>query len=716
MRQTTVLGLVACLLAAASMVAVQASRLGHSASTSPALSELLGAPQPGAPLTRQPAKGVSVRIGRSRLEVAGPSMSVSLGTVGIGTARWARYSHGAARRTSFGRESVVVAAGKTEQYLTVDRRQGAKTWQWRLGSSGATPRVGADGAVGFVANHTLSAMHIEPVAILDASGATITPRGLRWSVSHDHAGWLLKLRLDDSKLAAPYVIDPAITLRGATASNSGGATATSLVYNVPAGVALNDLMVAQVTLRGGTNNTLAAPACACWTLIRRDDATTNLTQALYYHVATGAEPASYTWTLSTAAQRYTGGIIVYTGVNNASPVDVTSGAVDTSAGSANVQAPSVTTTLANDQILGLFGIRSNSTFTPPGGMTERWDTVGGGVSPASESADVSQAAIGASGAKTAVATTAADWVGQLVALKLDTGAPSNVISLSSVAPAGSAFLSGTTVYYRGSSAGSFQITNGVTDAGSGPASSAFPALGGTTTGWAHTNQTVSTPAGGPYVSTNSFAWNAGTVSSPTEGVQAADNAANTATTTLTFTNDSTNPTGSVTAPAASANVRGNAVTVSSDSADRGSGVASAQFQRSPAGAGVWTTISTDNSSPYSVAWDTTAVADGLYDLRVITTDNVGNTFTSALVTNVRVDNTNPTGSVTAPASAAIVRGNAVTVSSNSADGGSGVASADFQRSPRAPASGPRSRPTSRARIQFPGTPRQWPTASTTCAS
>src|SRR2546423_10112766 len=53
----------------------------------------------------------------------------------------------------------------------------------------------------------------------------------------------------------------------------------------------------------------------------------------------------------------------------------------------------------------------------------------------------------------------------------------------------------------------------------------------------------------------------------------------------------------------------------------------------------------DTTSPYSVSWDTTGLSDGLYDLRVVTTDNVGNTFTSALVTNVRVDNTIPTNSL-----------------------------------------------------------------------
>src|SRR5438105_3240435 len=84
------------------------------------------------------------------------------------------------------------------------------------------------------------------------------------------------------------------------------------------------------------------------------------------------------------------------------------------------------------------------------------------------------------------------------------------------------------------------------------------------------------------------------------------------------------PVASFAAPAANAIVRG-AVTVSSDSADADSGVASARFQHSPAGAGTWTTIGVpDTTAPYAVAWDTTGVVDGLYDLRVTTVDNVGN--------------------------------------------------------------------------------------------
>ena len=167
-------------------------------------------------------------------------------------------------------------------------------------------------------------------------------------------------------------------------------------------------------------------------------------------------------------------------------------------------------------------------------------------------------------------------------VRVDNTLPTNALTISSSTPVGATYKNGNTIYYRGAAAGNLQLQNAVADAGSGPASSIFPALGGTLGSWTHTTQTVNTPAGGPYVTTNNFAWNAGEANSPTESVTSTDVVGNnSAATVLTFTNDSTNPTGSITAPAASANVRGNAVTVSSNSADGGSGVASAQFQRSP---------------------------------------------------------------------------------------------------------------------------------------
>ena len=97
----------------------------------------------------------------------------------------------------------------------------------------------------------------------------------------------------------------------------------------------------------------------------------------------------------------------------------------------------------------------------------------------------------------------------------------------------------------------------------------------------------------------------------------------------------------------------------------------------------------DTTSPYTASWVTTGVSDGLYDLQVITTDKSGNTFTSALITNVRVDNTAPGVSavVTNGAPSAFQSGTKIYFKSNIAgsfglvatvtDSGSGAASATF---------------------------------------
>jgi hypothetical protein len=113
---------------------------------------------------------------------------------------------------------------------------------------------------------------------------------------------------------------------------------------------------------------------------------------------------------------------------------------------------------------------------------------------------------------------------------------------------GASMLTGTIVYYKGATAGSFTITNAVTNTTGGAASSSFPALGGTATGWSHTASVVSTPSGGPYVS-NTFSWTAGTSSSPTEAITGTDGAGDTVVTALAFVNDSTAPSPTIASPA-----------------------------------------------------------------------------------------------------------------------------------------------------------------------
>jgi hypothetical protein len=137
------------------------------------------------------------------------------------------------------------------------------------------------------------------------------------------------------------------------------------------------------------------------------------------------------------------------------------------------------------------------------------------------------------------------------------------------------------------------------------------------------------------------------------------------------------PTVSVTAPAGPAQ-RGT-VTVVASATDAGSGIASVRLQRSPAGQATWSDICTDALAPFSCALNTTALAEGRYDLRAIALDRAGNSATSAIVADVLVDNNAPTVTLDDPGS--YVRAT-ITLTATAADGtGAGVASVKLQSAP-----------------------------------
>lgn len=92
------------------------------------------------------------------------------------------------------------------------------------------------------------------------------------------------------------------------------------------------------------------------------------------------------------------------------------------------------------------------------------------------------------------------------------------------------------------------------------------------------------------------------------------------------------------------------------SAAAGSGITSVRIQRAPRGGSTWTDLCTATTAPYTCGWDTTAVADGSYDLRAVLLDKAGRTTTSAVVTARIVDNS-------------LVRGVDVQASNGSGTGG-----------------------------------------------
>lgn len=220
------------------------------------------------------------------------------------------------------------------------------------------------------------------------------------------------------------------------AASANGANDTSLQLFVNASGQANDLLIAQVSLRGGGCNAITSVP-AGWTLVRCDASGTNLMQAMYWKVATAADIAqSFAWGFS-ATRRAAGGITIYRGVNTTAPIDTHSGQANASSTTATV--PAVTTTLANDMLVAM--IAADKALPPligtPGGMTQRYviDSQGGNNGVSAEVADVVQAVAGYSGNKLATIITAQVSIGQMVALKAGVSASLHHLQIESPSPA-----------------------------------------------------------------------------------------------------------------------------------------------------------------------------------------------------------------------------------------------------------------------------------------
>ena len=160
----------------------------------------------------------------------------------------------------------------------------------------------------------------------------------------------------------------------------------NLTVNVPAGTAANDVMIASITVRpcstaSGNPCTSTVTAPAGWTLQSSVDQTTGGGTGgfghllrVYSRVASGAEPANYTWTLGGTPVHAgaAGGIAGFSGVNTSSPVVVQAGQPTASA--FTHAAPAIDTGgVTNTMLVSTHTANSSGTWTPPpesGGMTE----------------------------------------------------------------------------------------------------------------------------------------------------------------------------------------------------------------------------------------------------------------------------------------------------------------------------------------------------------
>ena len=199
---------------------------------------------------------------------------------------------------------------------------------------------------------------------------------------------------------------------------STGSTSSSnnqLNLNAPANLAANDVLIAQIAVRGGTSTTITPPAG--WTLVRLDNQSTTIGQGIYSHAVIDptSEPNSYTWAFSSSTNA-AGGIIAYYGVSNVTPVDASNGQGNVS--STNITTPSLVVPAGDngDLLVSLFSIASATSITLPPPVLPRWSLSASSGGVAIAMADLLLNSAGTVGGQTATAGTSSANIGALIAL------------------------------------------------------------------------------------------------------------------------------------------------------------------------------------------------------------------------------------------------------------------------------------------------------------
>ncbi len=196
---------------------------------------------------------------------------------------------------------------------------------------------------------------------------------------------------------ASYTWKTGLFFRTAGTTKTTG-TVTTLPLAVPSGIVAGDVMVAIIaTSDNGGGHIPSAPASG-WTQIQAF--TSGLGgYAAYWHLATGSEPASYTFS-NLSGTALVGAMDVYGGENTGAPIQIS--AKSTGGGflspTPNPVAPSVTTTTANGLVIVATGYGwGGNPDTAPAAITDRGSisATSGLTSVTGDGGDFAQAIAGA---------------------------------------------------------------------------------------------------------------------------------------------------------------------------------------------------------------------------------------------------------------------------------------------------------------------------------
>lgn len=188
---------------------------------------------------------------------------------------------------------------------------------------------------------------------------------------------------------------------------SGNTVSVSVTY--PASINAGDLLV-YFWAQGNTATTQSAEPSGI-TQVGSEITNGDRRYRIYYRVADGTETGSITWTVS-ASVRQTACILHYSGTH-ATPLDV-AGTPNTTASATTINAPSVTTTAANDLVVRIASLSAAGGSITGVPATSRVNFNDGAVVTAL--ADENVASAGATGTAAFSGSTGA-WIGQTVAFK-----------------------------------------------------------------------------------------------------------------------------------------------------------------------------------------------------------------------------------------------------------------------------------------------------------
>jgi hypothetical protein len=200
---------------------------------------------------------------------------------------------------------------------------------------------------------------------------------------------------------------------GFRSASSATSTSKSLAIARPSGVMAGDVLIAVIDVRANARQKLAAPAG--WSLVRQDEFRRSLLKAVFLRVATASEPATYTFG-SSRAEPTNGMMLALIGVDTRNPIAASSSHGATS--STSIIGPSVSATVGNGYLVGLFATAYDTTVRPPSQMALRAGVLQqSSVEGLTSEATTQEVALGATGDRIAAAADPGDNIGQLLLLR-----------------------------------------------------------------------------------------------------------------------------------------------------------------------------------------------------------------------------------------------------------------------------------------------------------